>query len=340
MPDIKKQPLNKSRFRYQIPCIQTGSRFDIMIFMKKILLIGTLFIAALIQAQDETIKKLKTDAGKTISKDAADTAQKTWKKGGLVGINLSEASLSNWAVGGDNFSLAVSTIINLHAFYKKNKVSWDNTLDFNFGYLKTTSLGGRKNDDRLDLLSKYGYAIASKWNVSGLFNFRTQLFKGYTYPNNVKTFSSAFLSPAYILLSAGVDYKPNDHFSVFISPLTARWVIVKDDTLSAKGLYGVEPGHHSNFEFGAFLSVTYLKDFNKIVSYKGRLDLFSNYKRKPQNIDLFMSNVFSVKISKILSASWNMDFIYDDDTRIFGKNGRSAALQIKSLVGLGLLVKW
>jgi hypothetical protein len=308
--------------------------------MKKILLITALFIALFTHGQDETIKKLKTDAGKAVSKDAADTAQKTWKKGGLIGLNLSEASLSNWAAGGDNFSLAITSMISLHAFYKKDKVSWDNTLDLNFGYLRTTSLGGRKNDDRFDLLSKYGYAIAPKWNVSGLFNFRTQMFKGYTYPKNVKTFSSDFFSPAYILLSAGVDYKPNEHFSVFISPLTARWVIVKNDTLSAKGLYGVKPGKHSNFEFGAFLSATYLQDFNKIVSYKGRLDLFSNYRHKPGNVDLFMSNIFSVKISKILSASWNMDFIYDDDTRIFGKNGRSAALQIKSLVGIGLLVKW
>jgi hypothetical protein len=308
--------------------------------MKKILLIALLLIDIFVQAQDETVRKLKTDAGKTVVKEPADTVPHTWKKGGLISINLSEASLSNWAAGGDNFALAVTSIVNLHAFYKKDKISWDNTLDFNFGYLKTTSLGGRKNDDRLDLLSKYGYAIASKWNVSGLFNFRTQLFKGYTYPNNVKTFSSDFSSPAYILLSLGLDYKPNDHFSVFMSPLTARWVIVKNDTLSAKGLYGVEPGRHSRFEFGAFLSSSYLKDFNKTVSYKGRLDLFSNYKHRPQNIDLYLSNIFSVKLSRVLSASWSIDFIYDDDTRIFGDNGRSAAMQIKSLVGLGLLVKW
>lgn len=299
-----------------------------------------LFATLITHAQDETVRKLKADAGRSITKDASDTVVKTWKTGGLVGINFSQASLSNWAAGGDNFALAVTSIVNLHAFYKKEKISWDNTLDLNLGYLKTTSTGGRKNDDRLDLLSKYGYSFAPKWSVSGLFNFRTQLFKGYTYPNNVKIFSSDFLSPAYILLSAGLDYKPTDHFSIFISPLTARWLIVKNDSLSAKGLYGVEPGRHSRFELGAFLSAGYLKDLNKIVSYKGRLDLFSNYKHKPQNVDLFLSNVFSVKLSKWLSASWNLDLIYDDDTRIFGKNGRSAALQVKSLIGVGMMAKF
>jgi len=299
-----------------------------------------LLLAAASQAQDKTVGKLKDEAGKTVGKDAADTIAKTWKKGGLLGLNIAQTSLTNWAAGGDEFSLSLNSLANLYAFYKHNKSSWDNTLDFNLGYIKTTTLGSRKNDDKLDVLSKYGYAIAPKWNVSGLFNFRSQLFKGYTYAGNSRILSSTFLSPAYVLLGVGVDYKPNDHFSVFISPATARLTILKDDSLSAKGLYGVEPGEHHHFEFGAFLSVSYLKDLNKIVSYKGRLDLFSNYQHNPQNVDLLMSNIFAAKLSKWLTANWNFDLVYDDDAKLFGKNRRSPALQVKSLVGVGLLIKF
>jgi hypothetical protein len=309
--------------------------------MKKIISIILLLVAVgTTQAQDKTVNNLKEESARKIAKNAADTIVKTWKKGGVVGINLSQTSLSNWAAGGDEFSLSLNVITSLYAFYKKDKSSWDNTFDFNAGYIRTTSLGGRKNDDRLDLLSKYGYAIAPKWNVGGLFNFRSQLFKGYTYRDGIRKFSSAFLSPAYVLLSAGVDFKPTDNFSVFISPATARLTIIKDDTISAKGLYGVDPGEHHKFEFGAFLSASYIKDLNKIVSYKGRLDLFSNYKRHPENIDLLMSNVFAAKLSKWFTATWNLDLVYDDDTRLFGDNGRSAALQIKSLIGVGLLMKF
>jgi hypothetical protein len=231
--------------------------------------------------------------------------------------------------------------LSLFAFYKKDKHSWDNTFDFNLGYVKTTSLGSRKNDDRFDLLSKYGYALNSKLNVAGLFNFRSQFFKGYTYDDEgVRTMSSAFLSPAYILVSPGLDFKPNADLSIFVSPITARWTIVKDDTLSAKGLYGVDPGKHSNGEFGAFASVNYLKEFNKNITYKSRLDLFSNYRRKPKNVDLYFTNVVNVKLSKILSLTWSVDMIYDDDVRLFGKNNNGAALQLKSLVGIGLLAKF
>ena len=305
--------------------------------MKKLLLV-TFLVASFynILAQDETVRELRDASGRVIKKDPNDTIPYTWRKGGMYGINVSQGSLSNWAAGGDDFSLSVNSILNLFAFYKKDKHSWDNTLDFNLGYVNTTSLGSRKNDDRIDILSKYGYALNPKLNLAGLVNFRSQLFKGYTYSDDVKTLSSAFLSPAYILVSPGLDFKPNADLSIFVSPITARWTIVKDDSLSAQGLYGVEPGKHSNGEFGAFATINYLKEFNKNLSFKSRLDLFSNYRRKPQNIDLYFTNVLNIKLTRLLSVTWSVDMIYDDDVRLFGKNNTGAALQLKSLVGIGL----
>jgi hypothetical protein len=307
--------------------------------MKKLWLIGTMLLVLKAGAQDETVVKLKNEAGRTIKKEE-DTTGRVWRKGGLFNLNLAQSSLSNWAAGGDKFSLSLNSILSVYAFYKKNKSSWDNTLDVNFGYLRSSSLGSRKNDDRFDLLSKYGYAISKNWDIAALFNFRTQLANGYTYKDNERTFSSAFLSPAYILLSLGLDFRPTKNFSVFLSPVTARWLIVKDDSLAAKGLYGVVPGKHSRSEFGAFVSANYLKEFNPSVSYKGRLDLFSNYSHHPEKVDVYMSNLLSVKLSKVLAATWNVDLIYDDDVRLFGENNDQPAWQIKSLVGLGLMVKF
>lgn len=308
--------------------------------MKKLILGGLIACVTLTSlAQDKTVKALKEESAKTIKKEE-DTTQRRWRRGGIYSLNLAQGSLSNWAAGGDDFSLSVTSYLNLYSFYKEGRKSWDNTLDFNFGYVNTTSLGSRKNDDRLDVLSKYGYALDSSWNLSALANFRSQLARGYTYPENVKTFSSAFLSPAYVLTSIGLDYKPGPNFSFFVSPVTSRLVIVRNDSLSAKGAYGVDSGRHVNAEFGAFASANYIKTISPSIQYRGRLDLFSNYKHNPQNIDLFMTNVFSVKLSRYLSANWNIDFIYDDDVRIFGKNGRSPALQVKSLIGAGLQVKF
>ncbi len=308
--------------------------------MKRILLLTSILLSLQLLAQDNAVQNMRSESTRSIKKDDKDTTQKTWKTGGIYSLNVAQGSLTNWAAGGDNFSLTVNSLLSLYAFHKKGRHSWDNTFDFNLGYIRTTSLGSRKNDDRFDLLSKYGYSIRPNLNVSGLFNARSQFFKGYTYPDDMKTFSSDFMAPGYILLSAGLDYKATKHLSIFISPATARWVIVRDTALSNKGLYGVEPGHSSAFEFGAFATINYMKDINKVVSYKGRLDLFSNYRHKPTNVDVFMSNVLNVKLSKVLSATWGVDLIYDDDVRLFGKEGKSPALQLKSLVGIGLLVKF
>ncbi|MFX5199189.1 hypothetical protein ABTC72_19905, partial [Acinetobacter baumannii] len=63
---------------------------------------------------------------------------------------------------------------------------------------------------------------------------------------------STFLSPAYVVLSAGFDYKPDGKLSVFLSPLTSRWVIVANDSLARKGLYGIPVGKHTINEIGAY----------------------------------------------------------------------------------------
>ncbi|MBA2745788.1 MAG: DUF3078 domain-containing protein [Flavisolibacter sp.] len=306
---------------------------------KNILLLFCLLLQLMLPAQDETVKKLQQDAAVNIKKPE-DTIPSNWKKGGIYNLNIAQGALNNWAAGGDNFSLAVNSILNIFGFYTEGKNHWDNTVDFNFGYINTSSLGGRKNDDRLDILSKYGYEVSEKWNVATLVNLRSQLFRGYSFNDNEKVLTSAFLSPGYILTSLGMDYQPTEFFSVFISPITARWIIVKDDSISAKGLYGVAPGEHSATEIGAFVTAQFMKAFSPVLSYKSRLDLFSNYRHRPEKIDVFMTNIISLKLIKFLTLSWNFDLIYDDDVRIFGKNNDRPALQLKSLTGLGLQIKF
>lgn len=307
--------------------------------MKKIFFSCVLLVMSLqTLAQVTIVDNLRKETSRSIRKDL-DTTIWNFKKGGLLSFNVSQGSLSNWAAGGDNFSLAVSSYFNYFLYYKKDRQFWDNNFDVNIGYVQATSLGSRKNDDRFDFLSKYGYKMDTlgKWYLSGLFNFRSQLFDGYTYPGGISVFSSTFLSPAYVILSVGFDYRHNDKFSVFLSPLTSRTIIVTNNNLSKLKSYGVDSGKHSLAQLGAFITFNYNNTFTKNITYKGRLDLFSNYLNNPQNINFFMTNQLSSKISRYFSITYSLDMIYDDNVRLFGEYGKSPGLQIKSLIGVGFL---
>jgi hypothetical protein len=306
--------------------------------MKKLVLILAILFQQHAFSQDVVVNKLRSETSRTVKKDV-DTTTWKWKRGGLFLFSLSQGSLSNWAAGGDNFSLAANTYLNYYFLYRNGRHVWDNNVDLNLGYVNTTSSGGRKNDDRMDYLSKYGYKMdtVGKWYLSGLFNYRSQFFDGFNYGTTPPELSSSFLSPAYFILSVGFDYKPSDKFSLFLSPLTSRWTVVTNKALSDKGLYGLTPGSHSLNEIGAFATVNYTTTLAKNIVYKGRLDLFSNYITDPQNIDLFMTNQIAFKINKYFSATYSLDLIYDDNVRLFGPAHTSPALQTKSLIGIGFL---
>lgn len=313
--------------------------------MKYLFFLGTgIFLAGgFVSAQDQTMKQLQSDAKKMIQKDASDTLQKVWKTGGLFNLNINQGALKNWAAGGDKSSLSIASLLSLHAYYKKGRHQWDNTLELAYGFVNTTSLGSRKSDDRMDLLSKYGYQLHKQWYLSGLFNLRSQFSKGYSYPdNNSKILMSDFFAPAYMLLSPGISYQPGENFSVFFSPVTARWVIVKNDSLSNAGAYGVDPGKKSKVELGAFASATYKAALSKNASFQGRLDLFSNYQHDPENIDIYWTNMLLVKVTKVISMNLNLDIIYDNDIKTVKNDGSigGPTMQLKELMGIGLAVKF
>ena len=286
-------------------------------------------------AQDSSIKGLREN---TTRKIAEDTAHKDgWKTGGLFTLNLAQGSLSNWQGGGDKSSFSAVGFVNLFAAWREGKHVWNNTLDLGYGYINTTSLGARKSDDRIDLLSKYGYEISKNLYASALFNFRSQFAAGYAYasdPNGVETknLTSEFMAPGYMLISLGLDYKPQPYLSVFASPFTESWVLVSNVLLSSQGAFGVDTGATSRNEFGAFLSTEFNKDIMTNVSLKSRLDLFSNYKNRPGNIDIFWTNVLAMKINKYLTANVALDLLYDDNA--------IARMQIRQLLGIGFSAKF
>ena len=294
-----------------------------------------------------------TDAEKKLKTVSSDTIM-GWKKGGVLGLNLAQTSLTNWAAGGQN-SLAVNGYFNVFANYKQGKSSWDNSLDLGYGLLKQGNDDYfTKTDDKIDFLSKYGREAFKNFNYAALLNFKTQMSPGYKYPDTENKISDLF-APAYLLLAAGLDYKPNDHFSAFISPLTAKFTFVTDPDLSDDGAFGVTPGETVRGEIGGYLRTIYTRgdfkgEFLKNVAFTTKLDLFSNYADKPQNIDVSWEILVVLKVNDFLSVNFNTHLLYDDDILVpVDRNGNGEfesteapgpRTQFKEILGVGFSLKF
>lgn len=266
---------------------------------------------------------------------------KYWKKGGVFTANFSQVSLTNWAAGGKS-SMSGVFLFNTFANYKKDSLAWDNAIDLSYGFIKENGNELTKSSDKIDFNSKLGYSTANHWFFTGLLNFKSQFAAGYNYPRTKGDNPiSRFLAPGYINLALGMDYK-REHFTMFLSPVAGKFTFVTDDDLSAAGSFGVDPGKKSRSELGALAKFGVDKEIVKNVTFKSKLDLFSNYFHNPQNIDVDWSVLLNLKVNEYLSANLVTQLIYDDDIKILdSETGVSAPrVQFMEMFGVGLSFKF
>ena len=270
------------------------------------------------------------------SQEKPDTSY--WKLGGLGSIALSQVSLTNWAAGGEN-SFSANILANGLANYNKGKSSWENILILGYGLMKQGEAGMRKTDDRIDFASKYGRYAFKHWYYSAMFRFNTQFTDGYSYPND-SVVISRIMAPGYVNLSIGMDYKPSENFNVYIGTLSGKVTFVLDDTLSHYGAFGVESNKKVRYEFGGLIKSMYIREIVKNVTFLTRLDLFSNYLKHPEKVDVNWEVLLNMKINEYLSASINTLLIWDDDIKFVDPENPAAAkksrVQFKEVFGIGL----
>lgn len=309
---------------------------------RTISLLVILLMTTAVWAQEELEKIVDIHANIAEGATEADENKSPWIYGGNFTLTFNQVSLTNWVAGGEN-SISGNAGILLTANYHKGSNKWDNTLDLGYGLVQQGNEDiVKKNEDKIDFSSQFGRRATDKWFYSALFGFKSQFDKGYNYPD-VDNAISDFMAPAYLMLSAGMDYKPNDKFSVLLAPITGRMTVVNDKALSDIGAFGVEPGSTSRTEMGGFVKVNYKDSFIKEkLMVRSRLELFSNYIEKPENVDVNWELVLDMKISSYITARFQMLMIYDDDAKIgIDSTGDGeidkyvAKLQIKELVGIG-----
>ncbi len=290
---------------------------------------------------------------------------KAWKLNGILSVNGSQVALENWVGGGEN-AISIANLASIRANYKKEKTTWDNSLDLAYGLLKQGDKEFRKTDDKIDLTSKYGHqAFHEHLFYSAFFNFKTQFAPGYKYTDSSRTLISRFMAPGYALLAIGMDYKPSQNFSVFLSPVTCKATFVFDQDLADAGGFGVKKaefvntngqvvqekkGENYRIEGGAYFILKAKYEVMKNVTAQTRLDLFSNYfAGDPSVLDVNWETLIDMKINKYISASIATHLIYDQDIKVpvyekvNGKKvqkGEGPRVQFKEVFALGFSYKF
>lgn len=267
-----------------------------------------------------------------------------WTKGGLNSLTFSQVSLTNWAAGGQS-SVAVNGSAALYGDYKKGRMTWENSLNIAYGVIQQGEADFTKSDDLLNFVTKYGHQIKkgdTRWFFSGLLDFRTQFTKGYATAEQ-DTAISTFLAPGYLLVGAGIDFKPSAKLSINYVPVTGKFTFVTDEKLSKAGAYGVDPGKKSRAELGSYLRFVFKDEILTNVNLESRLELFSNYVENFGNIDVNWQNGLVMKVNKFLTANFFTQLLYDDDIDIEIDNNNDGIIdekgprvQFKSVLGIGL----
>jgi hypothetical protein len=311
--------------------------------MKKFALTLTLLAAAVTAGAQNTYDGSQFDTPE-IDFDQINDQAPRWQRHGMGGITISQTSLGNWAAGGEG-SMAFDAAFNYDATYTARRHLWQNRIELAYGMNLTDSRGRRKTNDKIYLSSMYGYRLSRTWYASALGMFATQFANGYYYNSNPPTYMSRFMAPGYVGLGVGFTWKPNTWFTAYLSPATWRGTLVFDDRLfqDKQGnmvytVYGVEPGKHLRNEFGANVRLEANRDLWRGTHLYSRLDLFSNYLHKPQNIDVRWYTMLTARITKWLGATLSFNMLYDDDIGFPRPDGTigGSKLQTKEVLGIGL----
>ena len=101
------------------------------------------------------------------------------------------------------------------------------------------------------------------------------------------------MAPATLTVGTGLEYKPDEHNSITLSPLTSKNTFVVSDTVSHKR-YNVDEDRYVRSETGLYLKWVYKNKFWKNIEVNSVAEFFSNYFHKPQNVDV----------------DWNLEMIF------------------------------
>ena len=281
------------------------------------------------------------------------TKSQFWKYRTEASFALNQGLITNWVKGGEN-SVSTALDITWYADYsnKPMLLSSNNFARIKYGLIKSGDDRIRKNIDLLETNSKLNHKAFGKFDFSGIMLFKTQVSRGYNYPNDSIPVSK-FMNPAILTLGFGLDYKPDKNTSINFSPLSYKGTFVPDTASIDQTRYGVPANRRALHEPGASFMISNELRPVKNMTVTNRLQLFTNYIKNPLNIDVDWEMILQANLNWFTDVRLNTHLIFDDDTKtpvfdkeknpVMGNDGlqkKTARIQFKELVGLSFIFRF
>lgn len=274
-----------------------------------------------------------------------------WILSGETGLNMAQTDQWNWADGGYKHFNSVG-FAKIKLIYKKKKLAWESIFDSELGVLYSSELdpSWRKSSDKINFSSKFGYEIANTFFITGLITFKSYHVDGYRYPQQYASLTepkkiSSFLSPAYTDISIGVDWKYNEHFSLYFSPAAGLVTSCFDSILRVD--YGVPADKMSITTVGPKMKATINTTVYKGVKLNTVLELYTPYSDPDQNFGNFKVDwdlTLSYQFLKMLNFRITTSLKYNEKVKFEEyENGitqprtRIRRVQFKEIVAIGLV---
>lgn len=160
-----------------------------------------------------------------VSAQEAETKVNPWKFNGSVGLNAAATGMWNWAAGGNNNVNGVA-YTKLRLLYNENSLSWETNLDMEYGmtWIDQEYDALQKSSDKFNFNTKLGWEFHKSWYLTASAGFQSQFAYGRSYDGTAgfDPVISKWLAPSYTDIAVGIDWKPNDIFSIYLSPVAGR----------------------------------------------------------------------------------------------------------------------